>query len=435
MACRGCSSDGCSCSVTGDAVAIEVSGTGTPVTDPYVVSFDGAGWLESLTEESADCDTLLTPLVPVLLGDGSVVSYPLPCVTAVEGHFGGDAFAFTFLGDITDTDPGNGAVKFNSATYSLVSEVYVDLQDILATDITAWLDSLGTGRLRLYQKSNPAVWADFTITSVVSGTGYRKIQVSYNDHAGAFGNDIGDTVFSFIPGSTTVGPAGTDGGVTFPFTFSTTTTDSDPGSGLLRFNNATYSSVTSLFVDLLEFGGTDITTWLDSLDNSTNTIKGSIKVSSASDQTKWVMFVLTGVTTVTGYRKLVVSYIDHNGALTTTAGDTTLSFAIAGDAGVIAPQTIKAETTNYGLVLADAEKWIDVSGTITITVPLNATQAFAVGTHIDFWNSGSGTISFVATGGVTIQSESAFLDMATQYTGATLVKTSTDTWALLGKLS
>ena len=435
MACRGCSSDGCSCSVTGDGVAIVVSGTGTPVTDPYVASFDGAAWMESLTEEDDDCDTLLAPRIPVILGSGAAVSVPLPCVTAVEGHFGGDAFAFTFLGDITDTDPGNGAIKFNNGTYSSVTEIYIDLQDILATNIADWIDGLSTGRIRMYQKSNPAVWADFTLDAVVSDTGYRQLDVTYNDHAGAFNNDIGDTVFNFIPGSTTVGPTGADGGVTFPFTFSTTTTDADPGAGLLRFNHATYSSVTSLFVDLLEYGGTDITDWLDSLDSATNTGKGTIKISAVSDQTKWAMFALTAVTTATGYRKLVVTYLDHNGALTTTAGDTILSFALAGDAGVIAPQTVKAESANYGLVLADAEKWINMTNTVTVTVPLNATQAFAVGTHIDFWNAGAGTISFVATGGVTIQSESSFLDLATQFTGATLVKTATDTWALFGKLS
>lgn len=435
MACRGCSSDGCSCSVTGDGTVIEVTGSGTPVTDPYLISFDGAAWMDGLTEDNSDCATLSSPRIPVILGGGSAVTVPLPCVTAVEGHFGGDSFAFTFLGDTADSDPGDGSIKFNNATVSSVTRIFVDVQDELATDISGWLDGLSSGRVRLFQRSNPAIWADFNITSVTAAVDYRKLVVTYNDHSGSFGNDIGDTVLSYIPGSTVVGPTGPAGGVSFLYTYSSTTTDADPGSGTLRLNNATYSSVTSVFVDLLAYGGADVTDWLDSLDDSTNSVKGTVKLSSVSDQTKWVMFALTSVTTVAGYRKLVVTYLDHNSALTTTAGDTMISFAVAGDAGVLAPQTVKAETTNYGLVLADAEKWIDVSGTINITVPLNSTQAFAVGTHIDFWNSGSGTISFVATGGVTIQSESGFLDMATQYTGATLVKTATDTWALFGKLS
>lgn len=417
---------------------IAVTGSGTPVTDPFEVTFDGAAWMDGLVEDNTDCSTLLTPRIPVILGGGTAVSVPLPCITAVEGHFGGDAFAFTFLGDTTDTDPGSGAVKFDNATVSSVTQIFIDVQDELSTDITGWLDSLTVGRIRLYTRSNPAVWADFILTSVTAAVDYRKLNVTYVDHAGAFGNTIGDTVVDFTPGSSAVGPTGPSGGVSFLYTFSTTTTDADPGSGTLRMNNATYGSVTSVFIDLLDVAATDVTGWLDSLDNSTNTVKGTVKLSSISDQTKWIMFSLTAVTTVAGYRKLVVSYIDHVGALTTTPGDTMISFAVAGDAGLLAPQTVRTEAdTAYTLVLADAEKWINVGsgGATTITVPLNATVAFAVGTHIDFWNESANNILFAATGGVTIQSEAAALNLATQYTAASLVKLATDTWALVGKLS
>lgn len=440
MSCRGCSSgDGCSCSVTGDGLVITVSGTGTPVTDPYLIEFDGAEWMSALTEDNTDCATLSTPRIPVILGTGAAVSVPLPCVTAVEGHFGGSSFAFRFLGDVTDTDPGDGCIKFDNATYSSVTKIYIDLQDELATSISDWIDGLTlNGRIRMFKRSDPSAWIDFTLTAITSASGYRKLDVTYNDHAGALNNDVGDTVFSFTPGSSAVGPTGAAGGVSFLYTYSTTTTDADPGTGTLRLNNASYASVTQVFIDLLAFGGADVTDFLDSLDDSTNPVKGTIKISAASDQTKWVVFSLTSTTTVAGYRKLVVTYVDHNGALTTTAGDTMVSWSRAGDAAVLSPQTIKSETTDpYTLVLADAEKWINVggSGAMTVTIPLNATVAFPIGTHIDFWNVGAVTIDFLATGGVTIQSDSSFLNLADQYTGASLVKTATDTWALFGKLS
>lgn len=82
MACRGCSSgDGCSCSIVGDGDGIvSVSGTGTPVTDPYEIAFDGGAWMETLTADDATaCDALNDPHVPVLLGDGSVIMRELPC--------------------------------------------------------------------------------------------------------------------------------------------------------------------------------------------------------------------------------------------------------------------------------------------------------------------------------------------------------------------
>ena len=50
------------------------------------------------------------------------------------------------------------------------------------------------------------------------------------------------TVSDFLPA----------GGDNAQFTYSTTTTDSDPGSGYIRFNNATLSSATIAYVDDLE---------------------------------------------------------------------------------------------------------------------------------------------------------------------------------------
>jgi hypothetical protein len=406
--------------------------------------------MDSLTENTADCTTLTTPLIPVLLGDGSAVLRALPCVTAgLDGAPGGDTFLFTFNGaSITDADPGTGYAKFNSVTMASVTQIYVSTSETNATDITAWLDSLGTaGRIRCFLVSDPTVWIDFSLTSVTSATGYRKITVVYVDNNGVFTNGLGDFALSFIPsgvagatGATgAAGAAGPAGGVSFKYTYSTTTTDADPGSGLLRLNNATMASVTQIYIDLLEAAAaTDLTDFLDSLDDSTNTVKGTIKLGSISDQTKWVIFSLTSITTVAGYRKLNVSYVDHNGALTTTAADTMFSFARAGDAGIIAPQTVRTEAgTAYTLVLADAEKWINVGsgGATTITIPLNATVAFAVGTHIDFWNESANNILFAATGGVTIQSEASALNLATQYTAASLVKLATNTWALVGKLT
>ena len=447
MACRGCSSgDGCSCSVTGDGAIITVVGSGTPVTDPYEIAFNGAEWMDSLTENTAACDTLVTPLIPVLLGDGSAVLRALPCLTdGNDGQPGGDTFLFTFDGaTITDADPGTGYAKFNSLTMASVTQIYVSTQETNATDITAWLDSLSAGRIRCFLVSDPSVWIDFTITAVTTATNYRKLTVTYVDNNGTFTNGLGDFALSYAPGGSTgatgaTGATGPAGGVSFKYTYSTTTTDADPGSGVLRLNNATMSSVTQIYIDLLEAAAaTDLTDFLDSLDDSTNTVKGTIKLGSISDQSKWVSFSLTSVTTVAGYRKLNVSYVDHAGALTTTAADTMFSFNRAGDAGVIAPQTVRTESgTSYTLVLADAEKWINVGsgGTTTITVPTNASVAFSVGTHIDFWNESANTVSFAAAGGVTIRSEAGALNLATQYTAASLVKLATDTWALVGKLT
>lgn len=441
MACRGCAgSDGCACSVvgSGDGV-ITMAGTGTPVTSPYTPSFHGDVWMDGLTETTVDA--LTSPKVPVVDSLGNEYKVPFTDVTSVTGEPGGSSFRFTFSATTTDSDPGDGIVRFNNATLASVTQIYIDTEEVGGTNITDWIDSFGaSGRIRAYLVSDPTVWADFTLTSVTSATGYRKLNVTHVDSNGIFTTDIGDLVITYgSPGGTgPTGPAGAPGGASFRYTYSVTTTDADPGSGTLRLNNGTYSSVTQIYIDLLETGATDVTTWLDSLDNSTNGVKGLIKLSSHSDQTKWITFELTSITTATGYRKLNVNYVDHNGTLTTTSGDTIFSFSRAGDQGAAGSvQTVSQQTTNYTLVLGDAEDLIRVgsAGNMDVTIPPNSSVAFPIGTHIDFWLEGANTVTFVPDTGVTIQSEGGLLNIATQYTAASLIKLATNTWALIGKLS
>lgn len=90
-------------------------------------------------------------------------------------------------------------------------------------------------------------------------------------------------------------------------TFSTTTTDSDPGNGIIRLNNATQNAATIAYVDLLDNYGNTITTYLDALDDSTSTVKGHIRLENAIDPSKYLLFTITVVTTATGYRKLTLS--------------------------------------------------------------------------------------------------------------------------------
>lgn len=95
------------------------------------------------------------------------------------------------------------------------------------------------------------------------------------------------------------------------------------------------------------------------------------------------------------------------------------------------------QTASYGLVLADAGKVVEmnVASGNNLTVPLNATQAFAVGTVIELFQYGAGQTTVVATGGVTIRSSGGKLKLTGQYSGAALRKIATDEWALNGDIS
>ena len=101
--------------------------------------------------------------------------------------------------------------------------------------------------------------------------------------------------------------------------YSTTTTDADPGAGKFRLNNATIASATELYIDDLEFNGTNVEAWIQSWDDVTgnDTNRGRIRISKANSLDTWMVFKVTGgITNATGYSKVSLVYIDSAGTFT-----------------------------------------------------------------------------------------------------------------------
>jgi hypothetical protein len=126
---------------------------------------------------------------------------------------------------------------------------------------------------------------------------------------------------------------GDKGGVRY--TFSTTTTDADPGNGTLRYNNATIASVTQLFIDNVDAAGVTQTAWYSVWDDSTTTAnRGLITViGNVAGSTVVNIFRITGAATAaTGYYKIPVAYV--SGALPANATALVVEFSRTGDIGV-----------------------------------------------------------------------------------------------------
>lgn len=103
---------------------------------------------------------------------------------------------------------------------------------------------------------------------------------------------------------------------------------------------------------------------------------------------------------------------------------------------VIAQSAINAQTgTTYTPVIGDASKLITLSNAsaITLTIPPNSSVAFPVGTKIDLAQIGAGQVTVAQGSGVTVNSTPTLI-LRAQYSGATCVKTATDTWLLVGDL-
>jgi hypothetical protein len=94
-----------------------------------------------------------------------------------------------------------------------------------------------------------------------------------------------------------------------------------------------------------------------------------------------------------------------------------------------------ARTAAYTLVLSDADKMVEmnVGSANNLTVPLNSSVAYPVGTQINILQTGAGQTTIVATGGVTINATPG-LKLRAQWSSATLIKRATNTWVAIGDL-
>ncbi len=130
-----------------------------------------------------------------------------------------------------------------------------------------------------------------------------------------------------------VGPRGDDGvrgGI--PYVFSATTTVADPGSGNVRFNNATLGSVTTVVIDILDAFAVDLSAYLATWGGSTSAVKGLLVVQSADiTDASIAVFDVTGVTDQTGWYELAVT--PRGGSIPADAEAVVIQYIPAGNKG------------------------------------------------------------------------------------------------------
>lgn len=100
--------------------------------------------------------------------------------------------------------------------------------------------------------------------------------------------------------------------------------------------------------------------------------------------------------------------------------------------------SINAQTgTAYTPGTADVGKLVTLGNAAgeTITIPANATTAFAIGDQLNFMNLATGTATFVAGGTAVIRSAGSKLKLTTQYAVCTVLKIDTDAWVMVGNVS
>lgn len=93
--------------------------------------------------------------------------------------------------------------------------------------------------------------------------------------------------------------------------------------------------------------------------------------------------------------------------------------------------------TSYTLALADNNATVRTTAAtaVAVTIPLNSSIGFPVGSQVLLMQAGAGQITVAGAGGVTLRSNGGKTKTAAQYSLATLLKIATDEWVLGGDIS
>lgn len=176
-------------------------------------------------------------------------------------------------------------------------------------------------------------------------------------------------------------PRGADAGI--KWLYDSTTSMADPGTGDIRFNNATLASVTAIAVSATG-SGSDVSDYVATWDDSTNTVKGHILIREEAGSVIAV-FTVSAVTDNSTWLQLTVTYVA--GSLTLTAGDplyvthvrTGDAGAISGSLGATDNRLVRTDGTggatlqNTGITVDDTD---NVTGIATVTLPNTGLHIF-----------------------------------------------------------
>lgn len=103
---------------------------------------------------------------------------------------------------------------------------------------------------------------------------------------------------------------------------------------------------------------------------------------------------------------------------------------------VIDHSATNVRTADYTLLIGDDGIIVEANSAspITITVPLDSTTNFPIGTKITLIRTNTGDVTIAGAVGVTVNATPG-LKLRAQWSAATLLKRATNTWLLMGDLS
>lgn len=181
----------------------------------------------------------------------------------------------------------------------------------------------------------------------------------------------------------TMGPVGRFKAVT------TNQTAGDPGAGKVRWNNATLTSSTQIYVDSVSDSGVDATAYFNKLKPGT-----ILYIQSAADSAKFQRWEVTSITNNSGWFTFVVTLIDSAGVIGNNS-NIALTFNFNGSAttGTVTSVGVSSNGTYASAITVGATP-VTTSGTITLTP-----NVFGTSTPGIVPQSGGGTTNFLRADG------------------------------------
>jgi len=336
------------------------------------------------------------------------------------------------------SSPSEGQVSFLTDTNVIsvyISSAWVDIIDVDTFTVSSGNYAM-TGTLTMNSGSDT-----FSLPTT-RGSNTNVLQSDGDGTTSWVATTVGD-ITSVVAGTNLSGGA-TSGAATLNLAIDAAVAVGSDGSGVdVTFHSATAGDymLWDASDEKLVIEGTNGATALDVTDGNVVIGDGTLTVGSdgaGEDVTFYSDTSGDHMVWDSSAEKLTITGTDGQTALDVPDGNVTITDTLTVSGGLVAPLAINAQTgTTYTFVLADAGKLVTSSNgsAQTLTVPPNSSVAYAIGTQVIVQNIGSANATLAEGSGVTINSKDDNKEIDGQYAAATLIKTATDAWSLIGALA
>lgn len=215
----------------------------------------------------------------------------------------------------------------------------------------------------------------------------------------------------------------------FTYKFSTNTASSDPTSGYLKFDNGTLASATALYISETTNDAQAIAAYLATLDDSTSTIKTSMRLYKQGAASNFVIFNITGTLTDNGtWDTFTVAYVTGSGSFSNN-DLLTAQFIAVGDKGTTGATgatgtmayTVATGSANAQVLTPTSALGAYVAGDARWMVPVASNTAGAVTVAVSGLAARNikkfigGAVVVLAVGDLIINQPALLVDDGTQY--------------------